>query len=157
MVFLRRPSGFNSQQIADGFRAWDDTIHADIFLVEVGTNDYGTGMSLDESRVANVELWTEIMDQDPNSVVYVASIPPCREGHRHGVKNSWIDRYNAMLKQTAEQFGKDHPRFYFADLHDGAHLLPSDFGPMGLHPNDNGYRKIAAFWSSQIEPMVERN
>jgi hypothetical protein len=146
--------GLNSADIAAGVLSWDRHIPADIYLVQVGTNDAVFPITMAQSSRNNCAIWTELLSDNPRAVVLVASITPCRDGPNDPITNRWVDRYNAMLKSTVAAFAAKHPAVRFVDLHDEAHMRPADFGWVGVHPTVCGYRKIARVWADAVKPLL---
>ena len=141
--------GYTAGQLANIFNANDKNLHADIFLVEAGTNDCYKHVAISQSITDNVRLWNEIYRYNPNATVYVSTIPPTTLTAPY-LDNKWIDNYNAVLKGLATIYASSHHRFYLVDLHDQAGWNTGDMGCIGIHPSDSGYRKMAAFWSKVL-------
>jgi acyl-CoA thioesterase-1 len=81
--------------------------------------------------------------------VFLATLPPQREGSPKGVATSLVAEYNRELVKAAAEEG--------ARLIDmNAALSLSDVGADGLHPTEDGYQKIAGVFQSALATVFER-
>jgi len=84
-----------------------------------------------------------------DSAVIVGTTPPLNpEGFRiWGIGN--VPRLNNIIRQEARRLGvpvADHEQAFGNDM--------SLQGPDGLHPNDNGYRRMADTWFQAVEEFA---
>ncbi len=129
-------SGWRIEEICDQVVEWLQTFQPDIILLLIGTNDIPQLYPVDTARDRLNELIDTIFQTAPNVKLFVASIPPIWQP----ILNHRVIEYNQKseeLVKQKQQAGKpiDFVDLYsilsLADLHDG------------VHPNTEGFRKIA--------------
>ena len=136
--------GWTITQIKQGIDAdgWLETYKPDIILLHIGTNDIGHGDTA--SAPDNLSaLLDDILARLPKVRVIVAQIIPFRHGAEEGHRS-----YNAAIPGIAASKGA---RVSVVDMRNI--LSMSDYAD-GLHPNANGYNKMARAWQTAIRAVV---
>lgn len=120
----------------------------DIILLHIGTNDWGTSITgvtkildaIDRFEKNNNHHITVILARIINSSIY----------------ESWITTYNKNLQTMANKRIAKGDDIVVVDMEHGAKLnYSTDFDDY-LHPNANGYNKMAAVWFNALEKVIAR-
>ena len=146
----------------------------DIITLQIGTNNIIDNHDMTENSKDLEELIEFILESTPETTaVFVTTIPdldPNRKevydwfgNYRHSADwqtqyddktaeasvHKAVAEYNAVVQATVEKIKADHPNVYQADINgvvDDVKTLLFD----GVHPNNDGYRAMGAYWSDTI-------
>lgn len=113
-----------------------------IVLLLAGTNDIASGVGWQAAFTSFTELWTTMINADPNVVLYVGTLTLRTDG--------WWNLcqiYNSALRNWA--IGK--PRTILVELE--YILQPQDLWDT-VHPNASGYLKLGNAWAAAIRKRV---
>jgi len=115
------------------------TYKPDVITLLIGTNDIGTGRSTQQVSADMETLISDIYTNDPGVTLIVGNITPRADGY-----NSAVQSFNAFLPAivTAENTNPGY-KVYLADLYDAVPL--TDLYD-AVHPDDDGYNRIANQW-----------
>ena len=138
--------------LIDEIDLWLDAFQPDVVLLMVGTND--TWKNTPSQAIANnLNQLIQKMTDHPRfeGEVLVASIPPKDPARQvfHRVQRAL--ELNAQIPQLVEAHVNTGKRVTFVDI--AAHLSTDDLAAppdQGLHPNAQGYAKIADAWYTAI-------
>lgn len=145
-------------QIAASVNQWLDTFQPDIVLLTIGTNDTRKNslrtMLNDLSNLIN-----QINAQLPKAQLLVASIPPIHPSAKHAPLRSIRAMYfNAAIPNIVNSKVAQGKKVHFVDMRSlTVDNLTSSLSldlDNGLHPNAEGYRKIANFWHDAILKVI---
>ena len=146
--------GFYADQIRVNVYNWLEDNPADIILLHIGTNDIHNGQSAAYVRDRIIEILEEIDDYEvaysTEIMVILARIinqqdPNSPESDRTTTLNSLLQ----TLVNTRSAAG-DKVR---AVNHENALNYPDDMANT-LHPNMNGYHKMADVWLDELEQIL---
>ena len=137
--------GYMISQIDLGISTYMDQGNPTHVLMMLGTNDIirvgdAAGALLAANRLS--ALIDRVLAHDSNPTVLVASIPP--RIPTWGT-NEWIIVYNEHVKEFVQDKIATGKKVKFVDIYNAltaADIMPND----GLHPNADGYSKIAKTW-----------
>jgi lysophospholipase L1-like esterase len=116
----------------------------DVVLILLGTNDIFGIAPIDRMRQTMEKLVSTIFEQNPNTAVVLASIPPISKIE---ARNADANAYNAVLPGiVAKEKARNH-KIEFADIHSVFTDL-ADLSGDKVHPSATGYNKMAALWYS---------
>jgi lysophospholipase L1-like esterase len=116
----------------------------DVVLILLGTNDIFGITPTDTLRQTMEKLASTIFEQDPNTTVILASIPPIAKIE---ARNADVNAYNAVLPEIVAKEKALHHKIEFADIH-SVFTDPADLSGDRVHPSATGYNKMAALWYS---------
>lgn len=144
--------GGTTRDFARNYAVWDRDIHPDIILCQLGTNDPGNGMNVNETMKYSASLWQQIFAADPHVLLFVATVLPSRGGPNH-------HRFGAINEGLRHQVIAWQLRGYnirLVDMDRECAFTDSDFGTeVGLHPNQTGYRKMASVWLKVLNSTLQ--
>lgn len=146
--------GFGGQPTvpADGMQI--GMLGGDLITIALGVNDWGSGKLLDKFAADTNGLLDAIRAQQPTVPIYV--ITPIwsiydREGtpNRKNRRDLTLEDYRGSLRSLVGARMSQDP-----DLHliEGPDLVPADpkYFSDGLHPNDEGFRVLAAALADRL-------
>lgn len=135
------------------------TLKPNVVCLMAGTNDhiFGSIVGQDPKTAATrIEaLINKIVNQVPNAVVLVASLPPLNLTGTYArlEKNSLQpDVFNSQLPAIATAQRAKGGKVTVVDM---SAVAKSDLGD-GIHPNDAGYTKMATAWFKAIEDAASK-
>lgn len=131
--------------------------NANTVLLLAGVNDLGVRQLAPEQGLAGLELLiNRIASLLPNGYIIVATLPPYIGG-KYPLREEHQRQFNAALPDLIERQRVAGRRLSLCDLRayldadSAAAYLCSD----GVHPNQEGYIKIASAWFQAIQTMSE--
>lgn len=123
----------------------------EVLLLMEGINDLNTAR---ESAITPVLTGLQAMTRDArarNVVVIIATLPPERQGGRNGTAWDLIPTVNDGIRSIASLNGA-----ILCDVYQAFGGSPDPWiGPDGLHPNEQGYDKIAETFFLAIQRNLE--
>lgn len=136
-------SGWRIEQIHQMIRVWLNRSQPDIILLLIGTNDMAQGYGVEQAPDRLKALIEDIFRQSPQVKLFVASIPPIGEPFL----NQRVIHYNRAISDLVQQQQTEEKSIFFVDLY---YILSLDDLPDGVHPNREGFRKIAKAWDEAL-------
>jgi len=137
--------GWTMAQMQPLVAGWMRAQRPDVVLLQVGTNDLNSGVSA-RTTAARLDRLLDTIHGVSNAGVIVAGVwAPLRD---HPRARADYQRLAAAVVARHERRGE---AMTFVDT--STLLGPGDLFD-GLHPNRNGYRKIAAVWDGGIRSFV---
>ena len=136
-------SGWRIDQIASNVDGWLATYQPDVVLLHIGTNDMNQNFQVDTAPQRLGALLDQILADRPAATVLVAKIVPALDA----TIQSRINAFNAAVPGVVSARGSR------AKLVDLSVLSSADMNDT-LHPNDNGYARMAVRWYSALEPVL---
>lgn len=136
-------SGWEIEQIHRRIRGWLNRAQPDLILLLIGTNDMARGNDVNNAPDRLNALIEEIFLQLPNVQLFVASLPPIGEP----VLNQRVLNYNRAISELVRHKQTEEKSIFFVDLY---YILSLDDLPDGVHPNREGFRKIAKAWDEAL-------
>jgi lysophospholipase L1-like esterase len=116
----------------------------DVVLILLGTNDIFGITPTDRMHQTMEKLVNTIFEQNPNTTVVLASIPPISKIE---ARNADVNAYNAVLPGIIAKEKALNHKIEFADIH-SVFTDPADLSGDKVHPSATGYNKMAALWYS---------
>jgi lysophospholipase L1-like esterase len=136
-------SGWTIEEIHDRVVDWLPEFQPDIILLLIGTNNIGQWYQVETSRYQLDRLIDTIFKTAPNVKLFVASIPPIGEPKL----NQRVIQYNQAIEQLVKEKQQAGKPITFVDLYS---TLSLEDLPDGVHPNREGFRKIAGAWEAAL-------
>lgn len=147
------------EQITASVNEWLNIYRPDLILLMIGTNN----TSIDSLRRMISELRAlieQITAQSPNAQLLVASIPPIHPALKPPLPVLRALYFNAAIPGIVNSKAVQGKKVTFVDMRD---LTVSDLTASmspdldnGLHPNAQGYRKIASFWHDAVLKVISK-
>ncbi len=136
--------GWTIAQIQNGIDTddWLETYQPDLILLHIGTNDIRRG-DADSAPGRLSALLDDILRRLPQTHIIVAQIIPFRRGPGQGHQ-----AYNTAIPGIAASKG---PRVSIVDMQNV--LSRNDYAD-GIHPNAEGYDKMARAWEPAIRVAI---
>lgn len=135
--------GFTTWDIRWDVEVWLDRNPPDVILLMIGTNDItqGNAYTAHESLDTLVRV---ILSHVPDITLFLASVPPIDVS---SVDTAEVNAYNAHVPEIVNRYSSGGFEVYFVDMYHA--VDPGDL-PDGVHPNEQGYRDIAATWYAAL-------
>ena len=136
-------SGWRIDEIYQEVSNWLQKFQPEMILLLIGTNDIAQGYNIETAGDRLDRLVEEIFKFAPKVQLFVASIPPIGEP----TLNLRVMLYNQNIQALVERRQQAGEAIIFVDLYYSLNL--NDL-PDGVHPNQEGFRKIAIAWEQAI-------
>ncbi len=139
-------SGFRIDQIATNLNGWLDRIDdPDVVLLMIGTNDFLQNHQTAQASTRLENLVVQLANARPHATILLANIVP-------NTTNPSVDAaqntFNATIPGIADRQSSLGRLVRFVDVRQG--FTPADMSSDGIHPNENGYDKLAGNWFDAI-------
>jgi lysophospholipase L1-like esterase len=143
----------------EGHRAWRidqiagiaterlTTYRPNVVTLHLGTNDVLQGYQFPSAPARLGSLIDQILAAAPDTTVLVASIVPAANP---GIQSQIAD-YNRQLPGLVQARRDAGKHVAFVDM---SSVSTADLDGDGVHPNDNGYRKMAANFAAGIQAVL---
>ncbi len=146
-------------QISASVNEWLNTSQPDLILLMIGTNDtkrHSLRRMISELRA----LIDQITAQSPEVQLLVASIPPIHPALKPPLQVLRALYFNVAIPGIVHSKAAQGKKVTFVDMRD---LTVNDLTASisldldnGLHPNAQGYRKIASFWHDTVLKVISK-
>jgi acyl-CoA thioesterase I len=137
--------GWSMAEMQPLLAGWLRAQHPDLVLLQVGTNDLAAGVSATVTAARLDAMVATIHDVSGAAVIVAGVWAPLPT---HAAARA---AYPALAAAVVALHRSRHEAAVFCDT--SALLGPDDFSD-GLHPNAQGYRKIAVMWEEAIRTYV---
>lgn len=136
-------SGWRIEELHDRVVEWLQAFQPDIILLLIGTNNIGQLDRVETATYRLNKLIDTIFQTAPNVKLFVASIPPIGEQ----TLNQRVIKYNQEIEPLVKQKQQAGKAVTFVDLYS---ILSLEDLPDGVHPDREGFRKIAGVWEAAL-------
>ncbi|MBE9190497.1 SGNH hydrolase [Gloeocapsopsis crepidinum LEGE 06123] len=149
--------GWTMKEITASIDDWLNTAQPDLILLMIGTND--TRKSSLRTMIENFStLIDKITACCPYSQLLVASIPPIHPAAKPAIRSLRAMYFNAAIPSIVASKVAQDKKIHFVDMRglsiqDLTASLSLDLD-IGLHPNAQGYHKIANFWHDAVLKVI---
>lgn len=113
-----------------------------LVLLNVGTNDCVQNIDIDNAGSRIKVLIDDIFDKIPGVTVILSTLVPARDF------DPCASTISQQYRDLAATYTSASARLQLADMH--SFLTVGDLYNDGIHPNDDGYKKMAAVWWDAI-------
>ncbi|KAL8956710.1 MAG: hypothetical protein Q9193_005842 [Seirophora villosa] len=123
----------------------DYALRPNVILLMAGTNDVVFNIDLDAAPAAMGGVMDDIIGACPDAALLVAEITPFQDAEREKKR----EVFNTAMKEVVAARAGEGKQVALASMDrftTREHLNLTD----GIHPNDEGYRQIAAVWFDAI-------
>jgi lysophospholipase L1-like esterase len=145
--------GATTRDTAADLHIWNPDWHADIVLLQLGSNDPYNKIPVNDSLRYLADLWRQLYARHPQVLLMVATITPQRSPSgldHHDLLNNGIRRQVAAWRDVGYNI-------QLVDMDRECRFSVADLGPQeGLHPSPSGYRKMATVWERAIQSLVSQ-
>lgn len=151
--------GWTIKMIAGSVNEWLTTYQPDIVLLMIGTNDAGR-----KSLKIMIEELSALIDQitahSPHTQLLVSSIPPIHPTAKPVIRGLRAIYFNTAIPIIVNSKIAQGKKVDFVDMRDlTVNDLTSSLSlgiDSGLHPNAQGYSKIANFWYDAVFKVISK-
>ncbi len=148
VMFPQRHEGHSGWKIAQLFDltptpAFNTKPH--IVLLMIGTNDINQNDNLAQAPTRLGTLLDMIVSAAPDALVVVAKLTPMSSN------TTQIKTYNDALPGVVSMRAQEGKHVVLIDQNTG---FPTSELADGVHPNTQGYARMAAVWYQAIEPLL---
>ena len=134
-------SGWRIDEISNKINSWMDTYKPQIVLLHIGTNDISQKYDLNNAPARLGDLVDKICAKLPSGgKLYVAKIIP--------ISYADATSYNNQITSIVQNKKNQGKPVFMVDMYSA--LTLSDLAD-GVHPNANGYGKMADVWFNAIK------
>ncbi|MUL38125.1 SGNH/GDSL hydrolase family protein [Gloeocapsopsis dulcis] len=149
--------GWTIKQIAASIDDWLNIAQPNLILLMIGTND--TSRS---SLRTMIEDFSNLIDKItaccPHVQLLVASIPPIHPAAKPAIRSLRAMYFNAAIPSIVSSKIAQGKKIHFVDMRslsiqDLTSSLSLDLD-RGVHPNSQGYHKIANFWHDAVLKVI---
>lgn len=156
-----RSESSQGESIYHKVTGWMTTYKPDVVTLAAGINDIWWDNTINTQGLRDV--LDRIFAVDPDVKVFVSSVTNVDTVGLDKVNwtypdnfNDKIDQLNATIPGVVEEYSKKGYSVYFADV--ASVIVPEEDLADGVHPHQNGYKKMAAKWYSEmIDVMLTLN
>ena len=140
-------NGRDSQTEAGSVSDWLESHPTDIALLHAGTNDHTPNASVLIPLLDNLQGWSA--SNNENMHIFVASLVPQRKDI---TDRAYLPAFNAGVEALVPSYA---PNAVFVDQYSAldweTDITDYDTGITGLHPNRQGYEKMAQRWFEALQ------
>jgi lysophospholipase L1-like esterase len=149
--------GWAIRKIAASVNTWLNISQPDLILLMIGTND-ARNNSLTTMINQFSALIDQITSQSPRAQLLVASIPPVHPAAQPPLRTLRTIYFNTAIPAIVESKVAEGKKVHFVDMRSlTVNELTSSLSldmDNGVHPNAQGYRKIANFWYDAVIKVI---
>lgn len=131
--------GWEIDDIADHVVRWLRLWSPTVVLLHLGTNDLDRNADVRRAPARLAALIDTILRTEPEVTLFVSSIAPVRSD----VVQRRVDAFNAEIPRLVAERAKIGRKVHYVDI--ATALTTADLAD-DLHPNDQGYAKMASVW-----------
>lgn len=140
-------SGWTIDRIRGEVEGWLDRSQPDIILLTIGTNDVIQYRRVEIALDRLNSLIEEIFARLPQVRLFVTSLPPIATPHI----NARVMHYNQGVRELVTQKENSAHHLNFVEMNA---IFNLDDLPDGIHPNRNGFYKMAIVWDKALETTL---
>jgi hypothetical protein len=125
-------------------------MHPNLILINVGTNDCGGNVDVPNTGQRMKGLIDYLYQAIPSTTVILSGLVPS------ATKDECVLNVNRQYEQLVSDYKRAGRRIEYANMH--AFLTLSHILPDGVHPTDEGYRRMASVWweaFQRVEDMIQ--
>ncbi len=139
-------NGYRIDQIAALVNEKLTTYHPNLITLHIGTNDIGQSYQVSTAPQRLASLIDQILAVDPKITIIVAQLI-C---NATPAIQALTDAYNSKIPAIIAERAKAGKHVSMVSM---SALTPADLAD-GLHPNDDGYQKMAEAWNAAIQRVI---
>ncbi|THV41448.1 SGNH/GDSL hydrolase family protein [Glycomyces buryatensis] len=141
-----------TDSVANGYvRSWLELNTPDVLMMHFGTNDMWREVPVEAVMDAYTQVVADLRELNPSAVILIAQIIPLHPEGCDGCPERAI-ALNALIPGWAERLTTEDSPIWVVDQHTG--FVPATDTSDGVHPDGDGYVKIAANWFAALDPIL---
>jgi len=150
--------GWSFPQLTANIDGWLAAYNPQVITMEGDINDILQGASVVTEAANFNTLLTHIFTDIPDAHIVYENFQPVPASNAYaaqGATTSNIQAMNAANQNVAASWAAKGKAIQYIDIYNTSGYNPAtDAGPDGLHPNDQGYAKLAASYYNAVAPIV---
>lgn len=141
-----------TQSVANGnVRSWLEMNTPDVLMMHFATNDVWSSIPPAQILAAYTTIVEDLRELNPDAVILVAQIIPLEPDNCADCPQRAID-FNAQIPAWAAQQTTAESPVIVVDQFTGFDPAVDTYD--GVHPDEDGYVKIAANWFEALDPII---
>jgi hypothetical protein len=141
-----------TQSVNNGsVRNWLELNTPDVLMMHFATNDVWSSIPPATILAAYTQIVADLRELNPDAVILVAQIIPLEPSNCADCPQRAID-FNAQIPAWAAGLTTEKSPIIVVDQHTG--FVPAVDTYDGVHPDEDGYVKLAANWFEALEPVL---
>jgi lysophospholipase L1-like esterase len=141
--------GWTIDQLAAKVVGWLRAYQPQIILLHIGTNDFVKDVDPTHAAARLSNLIDEITGTLPNATLIVAQIIPLPHSP---VLDAELTAYNQAIPSIVQSQVARGRHVQYVDMYDA---VSASMIPDGIHPNDQGYNRMANVWLNALLPLLQ--
>ncbi|KAH8170471.1 repeat domain in vibrio, colwellia, bradyrhizobium and shewanella domain-containing protein [Sarocladium implicatum] len=121
-----------------------------LILLNVGTNDAGENLDLENAGKRMEALLRTIYDKSPGAVVVLSTLIPSRDS------DDKVMVVNSQFRNIAAKLLAESKKIELAEMHSGF-ITENELHTDGIHPNAEGAIRMASIWHKAIQAVEKRS
>lgn len=142
-------SGWTSADLSNNIADWLKAANPHYILLMIGSNDLYHCTAWADSEAALNHIVSSASAYPSVKRILVGSVTPLAPDQSGCRNNATIDAFNRHLKEFVQNGIAQGKALNFVDINGLSGLTPDDMSD-GLHPNKQGYAKIAEVWNNAL-------
>jgi hypothetical protein len=141
-----------TQSVNNGsVRNWLERNTPDVLMMHFATNDVWSSIPPATILAAYTQIVADLRELNPDAVILVAQIIPLEPSNCADCPRRAID-FNAQIPAWAAGLTTAESPIIVVDQHTGFNPAVDTYD--GVHPDEDGYVKLAANWFEALEPVL---
>ncbi|MFB9661163.1 cellulose binding domain-containing protein [Glycomyces mayteni] len=141
-----------TQSVNNGsVRGWLEQNTPDVLLLHFATNDVWSSIPPATILAAYTQIVEDLRELNPDAVILAAQLIPLAPSNCADCPQRTID-FNAQIPAWAAGLSTPASPIVVVDQHTG--WVPSVDTYDGVHPDEDGYVKLAANWFEALDPIL---
>lgn len=140
-------SGYRINEVSAKATASVPSRKPNVYTVDIDTNDVNQSYQVDGMKGRVDAAIENLWKMTPKATIVLSTLT------QHGKSNfdQTVQKVNAQYRELVKEKQAQNKRIVLAEMHDSANAPkhPADFAD-DLHPNDQGYAKMANIWLGAI-------
>lgn len=136
-------TGWRIAELSNNITAWLNAATPTTILLHIGTNDMYSVQAAADAPAQLSALIDKIRAAAPTAELFVAQITPLADP----TMEARVQNYNAAIPTI---LSREDPHTHFVDIHTAIQTTDLEDG---IHPNANGYRKMADRWFTALQSI----
>ncbi|MQM27624.1 cellulose binding domain-containing protein [Glycomyces albidus] len=142
-----------TQSVNNGsVRSWLEQNTPDVLLLHFATNDVWSSIPPATILAAYTTLVGDLRELNPDAVILAAQLIPLVPSNCADCPQRMVD-FNAQIPAWAAAHSTAESPIVVVDQHTG--WVPSVDTYDGVHPDEDGYVKLAANWFEALDPILD--
>lgn len=141
--------GWTIDQLAAKVVGWLRVYQPQIILLHIGTNDFVKDIDPAHASARLSDLIDEITSTLPNAILIVAQIVPLPHSP---ALDAELAAYNQAIPAIVQSQVARGKHVQYVDMFDA---VSASMIPDGIHPNDQGYNRMANVWLNALLPLLQ--